>query len=162
LDVFTRLPTSGGKPHGDGPRCCVVLSHQGWGYRRMGSRTRGPYVMSGDREVVIELSSAQVDRVLRQAVGSGNMSIVLSGLDDLRSTLETPPRQLADQRLSRSLLCGLLVLAAFPADGGYLGNADLARSLDINMSTAHRYIQTLLAVGLIEQHPGTRKYRLVQ
>jgi IclR helix-turn-helix domain len=115
-----------------------------------------------EREVVIELSPAQVDKVVRQAAKAGNMSVVLSGLDDLRGTLETRPWQLTDQRLSRSLLSGLLMLAAFPADGGYLGNADLARSLGMNLSTAHRYIQTLLAVGLIERHPSTRKYRLAQ
>ena len=50
-----------------------------------------------------------------------------------------------------SLLSGLLVLSCFPADGGYLGIAELARMLDMNTSTTHRYVTTLLAVGLLER-----------
>ena len=65
-----------------------------------------------------------------------------------------------DRRLSRSLLSGLLVLSCFPADGGYLGIAELARMLDMNTSTTHRYVTTLLAVGLLERDSATRRYRL--
>ena len=46
------------------------------------------------------------------------------------------------QTLSRSLLSGLLVLSCFPYDGGYLGIAELARMLDMNTSTTHRYVTT--------------------
>jgi DNA-binding IclR family transcriptional regulator len=31
----------------------------------------------------------------------------------------------------------------------------------MNTSTTHRYVTTLLAVGLLERDPSTRKYRLV-
>ena len=34
--------------------------------------------------------------------------------------------------------------------------------LDMNPSTAHRYLSTLLAVGLLERNPDTRRYRLAQ
>jgi Fic family protein len=110
--------------------------------------------------VILELTSAQVDRVLRHALGTGNMSLLLSGLSDVRDALEDAPWQLEDERLSRSLLFGLLLLAAFPADRSYIGNAELARILGVNISTAHRYISTLVAVGLLERDPATRKYRL--
>jgi DNA-binding IclR family transcriptional regulator len=77
------------------------------------------------------------------------------------------PEQLAntlagfdDARLSRSLLSGLLVFAAFPADGESLGNLDVARMLGMSPSTTHRYISTLLEVGLLERDAGTRRYRL--
>jgi DNA-binding IclR family transcriptional regulator len=33
--------------------------------------------------------------------------------------------------------------------------------LDMNTSTTHRYVTTLLAVGLLERNSGSRKYRLV-
>lgn len=112
-------------------------------------------------KIVIELSPAQVDRVVRGAAESGNMSVLLSGLDDVREVLAREPRQLEDSRLSRSLLAGLLMLASFPTDGSYLGNAEIARMLDMNPSTTHRYVSTLVAVGLLERDPATRRYRLV-
>jgi hypothetical protein len=112
-------------------------------------------------KVVIELSPAQVDRVIRSAAEGGSMSVLLSGLRDVREVLAREPRQMEDSRLSRSLLAGLLMLASFPTDGSYLGNAEIARMLDMNPSTTHRYVSTLVAVGLLERDPSTRRYRLV-
>jgi hypothetical protein len=112
-------------------------------------------------KIVIELSPAQVDRVIRGAADGGNISVLLSGLKDVREVLAREPRQLDDSRLSRSLLAGLLMLASFPTDGSYLGNAEIARMLDMNPSTTHRYVSTLVAVGLLERDPSTRRYRLV-
>jgi hypothetical protein len=108
----------------------------------------------------IELSESQVNRLLREASGAGNITLALSGLSGVHDVLEVAPRLLEDERLSRSLVSGLLMLAAFPADGSYVSNAHLARTLGMNMSTAHRYISTLVAVGLLERDPTTRKYRL--
>jgi hypothetical protein len=113
------------------------------------------------KRVLIELSSAQVDTVVRGAVDSDSISVLLSGIGDVRAILAREPHQLQDSRLSRSLLAGLLMLASFPTDGGDLGNAEIARMLDMNPSTAHRYVSTLVAVGLVERHPATRRYRLV-
>jgi DNA-binding IclR family transcriptional regulator len=53
------------------------------------------------------------------------------------------------------------MLASFPSDGSYLGNAEIARMLEMNPSTTHRYVSTLVAVGLLERDPATRRYRLV-
>jgi hypothetical protein len=114
-----------------------------------------------EEKVLIELSPAQVDRVVRSAADGGSMSVLLSGLRDVREVLAREPRQMEDSRLSRSLLAGLLMLASFPADGSYLGNAEIARMLDMNPSTTHRYVSTLMAVGLLERDPATRRYRLV-
>ena len=110
--------------------------------------------------VAIELSPAQVDHVVRAAGDAGNMTALMAGLAGVRDTLDASPRQLEDSRLSRSLLSGLMMLSALPPDGGYIGNAKLARTLNLNSSTAHRYLSTLLAVGLVERDPSTRKYRL--
>jgi DNA-binding IclR family transcriptional regulator len=38
--------------------------------------------------------------------------------------------------------------------------AELARMLDMNASTAHRYVTTPLAVGLLKRDPGTPRYGL--
>ncbi|MCW3018545.1 MAG: IclR family transcriptional regulator [Solirubrobacterales bacterium] len=116
--------------------------------------------------VTIELSKAQVDQVIRAAGQGGTMSVLLSAVRDAKWTLAPAsderelPAQMDDRRLSRSLLSGLLVLSCFPADGGYLGIAELARTLGMNTSTTHRYVSTLLSVGLLERDPGTRRYRL--
>jgi hypothetical protein len=127
----------------------------------LGARESVSVTGADAEKIVIELSPAQVDRVVRGAAESGNMSVLLSGLDDVREVLAREPRQLEDSRLSRSLLAGLLMLASFPTDGSYLGNAEIARMLDMNPSTTHRYVSTLVAVGLLERDPATRRYRLV-
>jgi hypothetical protein len=130
---------------------------------RAAGRAQG---LVGLEPVTIELSKAQVDQVIRAAGEGGTMSVLLSALKDPRWTLSIDsdewsyPAQLEDRRLSRSLLSGLLVLSCFPADGGSLGIAELARRLDMNTSTTHRYVTTLLAVGLLERDSATRRYRL--
>jgi hypothetical protein len=46
--------------------------------------------------------------------------------------------------VSHSVLRALLVLAAFPLDGSYRALADVARELETNASTTHRYVSTWL------------------
>jgi IclR-like helix-turn-helix domain-containing protein len=127
------------------------------------ARSNGPASLE---TISIELSKAQVDQIVRAAGQGGTMSVLLSALKDPNWTLALDsdewayPAQMEDRRLSRSLLSGLLVLSCFPADGGYLGIAELARTLGMNTSTTHRYVTTLLAVGLLERDPATRRYRL--
>jgi DNA-binding IclR family transcriptional regulator len=41
-----------------------------------------------------------------------------------------------------------------------VGNAQLSKELGMSLSTAHRYLTTLVATGLVERKPTTRKYRL--
>jgi len=116
--------------------------------------------------ITIELSKSQVDKVVRSAGQGGTMSVLLTALKDPSWTLTldsgewVQPAQMEDRRLSRSLLAGLLVLSCFPSDGGYLGIAELARTLGMNTSTTHRYVTTLLAVGLLERDSSTRRYKL--
>lgn len=112
--------------------------------------------------VSIALSAAQVDGVVRAAADGGSVSVLLSGLSDLSEALAAGLKGLDDRRLSRSLLAGLVMLASFPTDGSYLGNAELSRLLDMNQSTAHRYVTTLVSVGLLERDPDTRRYRRAQ
>jgi IclR helix-turn-helix domain len=133
---------------------------------RPGRRSARKSELDGSETVLIELTKAQVDQVIRAAGQGGTMSVLLSALKDPKWTLSLSsedwayPSQMDDRRLSRSLLSGLLVLSCFPYDGGYLGIAELARMLDMNTSTTHRYVTTLLAVGLLERDPATRRYRI--
>jgi DNA-binding transcriptional ArsR family regulator len=114
----------------------------------------------GGEPLCIELSAAQVDQVVRAAADGGSVSVLLSGLGDVRAAFAAGLEQLDDSRLSHSLLAGLLMLASFPADGSYVSVADFARLLGMSPSTVHRYISTLAAVGLVERDPATRHYRL--
>lgn len=84
---------------------------------------------------------------------------MLSGLVSTSNLTAAAPPELNRRDLSRSLLMGLLVLAAFPVDGSERGIAELARELGLNSSTTHRYATTLVAVGLLAHNPRTRRYR---
>jgi hypothetical protein len=108
----------------------------------------------------IELSQAQVDEVMRRVSVSGDISMVLSGFADAGLIWASNPEILDDTRLSRSLLLGLFVMAAMPADGSYVGCSHIARTLGMTSGSAHRYLSTLVAAGLVARDPTTRKYRL--
>lgn len=115
--------------------------------------------MRRGKPVFIELSADQVSHIVRAASDGGHVSTLLSGLDDTRAALATG---LDYSRLSGSLLCGLSILAALPADGSYVALANIARLTGKNPSTTHRYLSTLLAVCLVERDPATREYRLAR
>lgn len=117
---------------------------------------------SNEAEVTIQLSPAQVDRVVCAARNAGNLTALFSEIPQVRGVLERAFSRLEDPRLSRSLLSGLLMLAALPSDGSYIRNTELAQALDMSASTSHRYLSTLLEVGLVERHSRTRLYRLAQ
>jgi AraC-like DNA-binding protein len=110
--------------------------------------------------ITIELTRPQVDRIVRESANGDGVSSLLRGLAG-SDTLASRHEALAESpRLSRSLLLGLLVLASFPSDGSSLAVSDVAAQLGMSPSTTHRYMTTLLAVGLLEQDPRTRRYKL--
>jgi hypothetical protein len=112
--------------------------------------------------ISIELSADQVDEVVRKASDGGALSTVLVGLDRVRAALVAGPEELENPSLSRSVLVGFMVLAAMPADGGYVGVQELARRTGRSVSTTHRYLSTLTVVGVVERDPRTREYRLAR
>src|SRR6202051_1911766 len=110
--------------------------------------------------ISIELTRPQIDRVVREAGRGSGCGSLLRGLTE-DDTLASRYEALSESpRLSRSLLLGLLVLATFPEDGDSLAVSDIAERLGMSPSTTHRYMTTLLAVGLLEQEPRTRRYRV--
>jgi IclR helix-turn-helix domain len=117
-----------------------------------------PSAMS-DSGISIELTRPQIDQVIRGGSETSGVSTMLRGLAgrDLASTFAALS---ASPRLSRSLMLGLLVFACFPANGADLAVTDVAAKLELSPSTTHRYLTTLLAVGLLEQDPRTRRYRV--
>jgi hypothetical protein len=141
----------------------TALAHEvaGRPTRPATSQKKGP-VRTG---IVVELSKAQVDQVVRGAGQGGTMSVLLSAITAPDWVLAYKadrrlPTQFESPRYSRSFLWGLMVLSCFVAADGELGVADVAGMLGMENSTVHRYMSTLLAVGLLEQDPSTRRYRL--
>ena len=119
--------------------------------------------------VSITLSRNQVDHIVRAALGehaAPSVSALVAGTGFHRSrarqVLGSRYRELQDnRRLSRSLLAGLLVLSCFPPEGIDMGIKDISEQLELNTSTVHRYVLTLVAAGLLERAPDTRRYRLL-
>jgi hypothetical protein len=119
------------------------------------------------RMVSITLSRNQIDHVVRASLGDSaapNVSSIVAGADfhgsSARQALSARYRELQDnRRLSRSLLAGLLVLSCFSSEGRDLGIKDISEELELNTSTVHRYVVTLVAAGLLERDPETRRYR---
>src|SRR5438270_13968882 len=66
----------------------------------------------------------------------------------------------ADSAFSQSLQRGLAILSLFRSERPLLGVSELGRDLGLSRSTTHRYVSTLVALGYLQQDPGTRKYRL--
>lgn len=66
---------------------------------------------------------------------------------------------LREARYSQSLERGLAILGCFTPGRPVLGIADIADTLEMSRSTAHRYVITLVALGYLEQG-ASRKYRL--
>jgi hypothetical protein len=124
---------------------------------------------TGEPLVSITLSRNQIDHVMRASLGEDappSVSTLVAGAgfhrSHARQMLSARYRSLQDnRRLSRSLLAGLLVLSCFPPEGMDIGIKDISEQLDLNTSTVHRYVLTLVAAGLLERDPDTRRYRLL-
>ncbi len=115
---------------------------------------------SAEPAIEIELSPTQVEEVVRAATPSrapGFASMITTAL----SRAETGVPSSGDPRTSRSLLRGLAVLACFDADDESLGVMEIADRIGINPRTVHRYLLSLVQVGLLEQSQETRRYALV-
>lgn len=136
--------------------------------------------MRKDQEIAIALSPAQVEQVLRAAgsiAGGAASSLLVVALDNahvssngdgpghgsLHEATQTALTQaLSDPQLSQSLLRGLAILSCYGPQRPWRAIIDLAKELDMSPSTTHRYVKTLRAVGLLEQHPSTREYRPIE
>ncbi len=134
-----------------------------WNYASVPSRSR-------PLEISITLSPAQVDEVVRAASARDPdpaypdaVTLVNGhgGADAVRLEVgELPEHGSVDPRLSRSLLRGLSLLRCFTPQRPERGIVEMSEELQMSPSTAHRYAQTLIEIGLLERDPDSRKYRL--
>lgn len=127
------------------------------------ARTMGDKAERG--RVFIQLTEDQVERVIhRKANGPlaemHDDTLTAAGKRSGRSTQWLFNTLMEDRSLSHSLLIGLQVLTCFPLDGTERGVAEVAKQLEMNNSTVHRYMSTLMRIGLLEQDMYTRLYRL--
>jgi predicted transcriptional regulator len=142
--------------------------------------------MSNGESISITLSPAQVDQVVRAAAqgSTPSFSALISttlntrrleaereavrpseggrngGTADERNTPKGYFPTYEDARLSRSLLRGLSVLTCFGPENEERGIIELADLLGMSPSTTHRYVSTLVELGLLERSTRSRKYRL--
>lgn len=112
--------------------------------------------------VTITLTEAQAAQVLRARSERATLAELLTGLIAAGVNLENMLTFLDDPRYSSSTLRALLVLGTLPADGAELELTELAARLHASPSTTHRYLQTWLLVGIVEQDTGSRRYRLAR
>jgi DNA-binding MarR family transcriptional regulator len=108
--------------------------------------------------ISIELSQAQINRVVRETAEDDGFLGLLGGLEAIH--IHPSSAQFDDPRLSRSLLRGLMILGLIAADRTARSVTDVANELGLGISTTHRYISTLVEVGLLERDPVSRQYRL--
>jgi DNA-binding MarR family transcriptional regulator len=114
----------------------------------------------GNAEAVpLALTGSQVAQVIEVVTSDEQSSTLLSGLVSPKELTRLP--LLENRKISRSLLLGLVVLVSFPSNGGERGVKELAHDLELPASTTYRYIHTLVAAGLLEQVPTSRRYRRV-
>lgn len=133
--------------------------------------------MNNSESISIILSPAQVDQVVRAAAQGqtpGFSALIATKLslgqtaavDGTANETVTPSTSGGylpvndDARLSRSLLRGLSILTCFGPDNRERGIIEMAGQLGMSPSTTHRYVSTLVELGLLERSPRTRKYRL--
>lgn len=131
--------------------------------------------MSNGQDIAIALSPAQVEQVIRAASsrsGGAASTLLVAALDSAHAGVDgrgdgtlheaaqlALAQALTDPQLSQSLLRGLAILSCYGPQRPWRTIIDVARELGMSPSTTHRYVKTLRAVGLLEQHPTTREYR---
>lgn len=68
--------------------------------------------------------------------------------------------QLKEARFSQSLETGMLIMRGFSSDRPIQGIADVADRMEASRSTVHRYMTTLVVLGMLEQDHVSRRYRV--
>jgi len=109
--------------------------------------------------LTVTLTPGQVTDLLSRATGEQGVANLLAAVSADETTKELLLGLMEDGNYSRSTLRALLVLTAFPADGSARELTDIARQVRLSPSTAHRYVATWLATGLLSQAPRSRRYR---
>lgn len=119
-------------------------------------------------EIMVPISLGQALRVVQQVLESNDpgaslvrLLLALSGGDRVRLTELAADPEFQDSKSSQTLLTGLLILSVF-SDGDDRRVNGVAEELDMVPSTVIRYLRTWVVIGVLEQDPATRRYRLAR
>lgn len=127
-----------------------------------GSDPTAPMAANNKAPLIIRLTEGQEKDVLRQILGEDEtrdrLQEHLSDPERLRAEA-TAARGAPEGRLSRSLIRGFSVVTALGPPGTERGIMEIAGALEMSPSTTHRYVATLVELGLVERGQS-RKYRL--
>jgi hypothetical protein len=117
----------------------------------------------GKRDVTIGLTPSQIAKIIHHtAAGPGRSGSRTRRLVAPRGiSNSTVAKDLYyDDKFALSVIRGLMVLRAF-ADGNEHSAKEVAKELDIPVSTIRRYIRTWAAINILYLDPISRVYRLV-
>jgi hypothetical protein len=114
---------------------------------------------STGRRVAVTLTDAQVAQVVLEAAGDIELAGSMSGLSSLEELRQVVLPFIDDETYSHAIFRGVMVLAAFPADGSERELTDVARTVGLSPSTTYRYARSWIALGLLEQNTRSRRYR---
>jgi len=100
---------------------------------------------------MVALTDAQLGLIARQLSYGATVTDTVSELARHGAFQDSLEILLNDARYSHSLVRALLLLTAFPGDGGALSVKDLANRLGWSTSTTHKYVLTWTALGVLER-----------
>lgn len=109
--------------------------------------------VSDSRRVAITPTDTQVAVAVREASRDRGLAGAVAALGEFRDVQTAMLQLLDDTTYSHSACRAILTFAAFPADGSERNFLDIARDLEWSRSTTHRYLRTLVALGLLQQSP---------
>ena len=119
-------------------------------------------------ELWVPISLGQAERIVQQVVGAKGPGVslirvllALGGQDRVGMADLLADPEFSDRNISKTLIVSLLVLTAFNADVDRRVT-DISIDLGISMATTLRYLKSWVAVGILEQDPANRRYRLAR
>lgn len=109
-------------------------------------------------QVMLPLSDAQVQLIAAAANARPTLRLLLAGAfsDDLVRLAEINARE---QRLSMSLLHALMILAVASGSDSVRAT-EVAKQMTLSRTSVGIHLRTWVAVGVLEQHPVSRRYQL--
>jgi hypothetical protein len=119
-------------------------------------------------ELYLPISLAQAACVVRQVVGVKvpgvsliRVLLALDGQDRVAMGDLLADPKFDEPKISQTLIVGLVVLTTFCVDVDRK-ISEVAIEVGLSPSTTHRYLKTWVVVGVLEQDPTDRTYRLAR
>jgi hypothetical protein len=115
--------------------------------------------VSGGCAVTIALTDEQVREVLQGFSGVSGVAGLLSEMSELDQLRAVVAPFIGDMTYSTATFRAAFVLAALPRDGSERTITDIATEVGFSKSVTYRYMVSWVALGMVYQDPGSRRYR---